>query len=342
MSDDSQNTQPVITRYHILIIGLVMFAVAIALIVITNRPDKNEVSALTSTSTLTLGTTPASTKSIDDQNQPQGKIVFTCQITRLQGQDQICIINADGTDFQRLTDDTNHSHFFPSPAPDGKSVIFASNRTGVYEIYAMDLNGDMVQISRHIGELFAPEISPDGERIIFTKGADFESSSIWVMNRDGSNAHPIHEPPGGGAWDPVWSPDGSQILFAGGTIGRPQLYRMNSDGSDVRQITNIDGLRGRNDWSSDGATLATYQGEGWDREIILLNSEGTNIHQITNGGTNLAPSFSPDGNWITFTSYMDNYKDENGCEIYIMRTDGSDIRRLTDNNYCDWQPRWGP
>jgi hypothetical protein len=43
---------------------------------------------------------------------------------------------------------------------------------------------------------------------------------------------------------------------------------------------------------------------------------------------------------ITFTSYRD-YQEENGCEIYIMRTDGSQVTRLTDNNTCDWQPRWG-
>jgi Tol biopolymer transport system component len=60
-------------------------------------------------------------------------------------------------------------------------------------------------------------------------------------------------------------------------------------------------------------------------------------------GTNsLAPSFSPDGRWVAFTGYMDHPHEDDGCEIYIMRIDGSDIRRLTDNDYCDYQPRWGP
>jgi TolB protein len=100
-------------------------------------------------------------------------------------------------------------------------------------------------------------------------------------------------------------------------------------------------LRGRSDWSPDGGSIATYAGESWAREIYIMNPDGSDLRQITQGGNNLAPSFSPDGGWITFTSYMDNFRDDHGCEIYIMRVDGTDIRRLTTNNYCDWQPRWG-
>jgi Tol biopolymer transport system component len=39
---------------------------------------------------------------------------------------------------------------------------------------------------------------------------------------------------------------------------------------------------------------------------------------------------------------MDHPGDISGCEIYIMTTEGKQITRLTDNDYCDFQPRWGP
>jgi len=46
--------------------------------------------------------------------------------------------------------------------------------------------------------------------------------------------------------------------------------------------------------------------------------------------------------WIAFTAYTNvAEKDTKSCEIFIMRTDGSDVRQLTNNNYCDYQPRWG-
>jgi TolB protein len=74
-----------------------------------------------------------------------------------------------------------------------------------------------------------------------------------------------------------------------------------------------------------------------------MDSDGSNERQVApSGGNSHGSSFSPDGGWIAFTAYFDIPGDINGCEIYTMRTDGSDLRRLTDNDYCDYQPRWGP
>jgi len=338
----SKFTRPTITLEHILILGLVLLALTATLVLIRDMTDPGVEIAAASTFTPTSISTPVLTPSPGASNQPVGQIVFTCQVTGQQGQDQICLINADRSNFRQLTGDLNHSHIFPSFAPDGGRVVFVSDRTGTFEIYELDFAGELQQLTGGLGDLFAPEISPDGEVIMFTNSADPSASSIWLMDRDGSKPRQISILPGEGAWDPVWSPDGSQILFASGSQERPQLYIMNSDGSDVRQITDMDGLHGRIDWSPDGSTLATYQGEEWLNEIILLNTTGTEIRQITNGVNNMSPSFSPDGGWITFVSYMDNLRNEDGCEIYFMRIDGSDIRRLTDNDYCDWQPRWGP
>jgi Tol biopolymer transport system component len=63
---------------------------------------------------------------------------------------------------------------------------------------------------------------------------------------------------------------------------------------------------------------------------------------LTTGGNSLAPSFSPDNQWVAYTSYEHNPGISWACEIYIRRVDGSETRRLTFNEYCDWQPRWGP
>jgi TolB protein len=74
-----------------------------------------------------------------------------------------------------------------------------------------------------------------------------------------------------------------------------------------------------------------------------LNSDGSSVRQLTpSGGNSQGPSFSLDGQWVAFTAYFDKYGDDHGCEIYIIRTDGTDLRRLTNNGYCDYQPRWGP
>jgi Tol biopolymer transport system component len=121
-----------------------------------------------------------------------------------------------------------------------------------------------------------------------------------------------------------------------------QLFRINLGGTNLVQISDIPGIRGRSDWARYGNQIATYAGDAWKHNIFIMQADGTNVRQITDGGNCLAPSFSPDGQWIVFTGYIDLYGDDLGCEIYTMKIDGSNVKRLTKNDYCDWQPRWGP
>jgi len=274
--------------------------------------------------------------------KPNGKIVFACQIFKDSKRNQICMINADGSGWRRLSSDDMADHTYPSFAPDGQSIVFAmeGEQDDDHQIYEMDLSGKQRRLTDLPFGAYAPAISPDNRWIVFT-GNDGSQQSLWLMNRDGSNPHRLTYGKGD-SFDPVWSPDGGQILFASNLAGGVQLYVMNLDGSNPRQLTQISGLRGRSDWSPDGETITTYAGSTWHREIILLDKEGKQLAQITDGGNNLAPNFSPDGQWLAFTSYRDNYGDDNGCELYIMRVDGSQVTRLTDNDYCDWQPNWGP
>jgi TolB protein len=279
-------------------------------------------------------------------DRPQGKIVYVCQYSKLSGRNQICLINADGSNQRVLTQGGTYDDFFPSITSDGEYVLFASDRTGRYQIYQYALDTDQLTQLTEFTDIsaFAPTASPDGRWIVFyatQDGTQYPAShSIWVMRRDGSNPVRLGQRPGGG-WDPVWSPDSSQIQFASEVKGYPQLFVINADGSGVRQVTDFSGLRGRNDWSVHGL-LATYLGSSWNRDIYVFDTQGDNLVQLTDGGNNLAPSFSPDGEWLTFMSYRDNPRLDLGCEIYIMRVDGSEPRRLTENDICDWQPRWGP
>jgi Tol biopolymer transport system component len=274
-------------------------------------------------------------------DSPTGKIAFVCQLLGDEAEDQICLINSDGTNWQQLTNEADSKNYFPSISSDGNGVVYVSNRSGDFEIYEMDLSTrNSNQLTFGLGTLNAPEVSPDGQYIVFTNKTG--GNMIWVMARDGKDPHQIFGLPRGFGWDPVWSPDGNKILFASGSVQKPNLSIMNADGSNVKVVLDIDGLSGRSDWSPDGQRIASYIGASWKREIITMNIDGSDLLQLTNGGNNLAPSFSPDGKWITFTSYRNNYRNDNGCEIYIMRIDGSDIRRLTNNSFCDYQPRWGP
>ena len=272
-----------------------------------------------------------------------GHIVFTCQLFKVQAMEQICIMNADGSGMHRLTTEDEFRHFYPSLSPDGQSVVYAGFREqNVYEIYSINLNDNSIdRLTDRMGVLNAPEVSPDGSSILFTRGNPNNGQfQLMVMDRNGQNAKDIPQVFG---WDPTWSPDGNQILFASGPEGGVQLFVVNRNGNGLHQVSNLPAIRGRSDWSPDGQWIVTYSGSAWHREVYIMNADGSTARQLTpSGGNSQGPSFSPDGKWVAFTAYFDKYGDDHGCEIYVIRTDGTDLRRLTNNDYCDYQPRWGP
>jgi len=113
-----------------------------------------------------------------------------------------------------------------------------------------------------------------------------------------------------------------------------QLHRVDADGTNLQRISDLPALRGRSDWSPQGM-ITTYSGESWKREVYIMEADGSSTRQVSPGGGNSqGPGFSPDGGWIAFTAYFDRFNDIHGCEIYIIRTDGTDLRRLTNNEYC--------
>jgi len=132
------------------------------------------------------------------------------------------------------------------------------------------------------------------------------------------------------------------FLFAMGRGENNKLYIMDNNGSDAQLVNNTIDTRGRSDWSINNL-IAFDMGRPFQHDVHVMNVDGSNLHKFSDGNNSQGASFSPDGEWIAFTAYTDvANKNEASCEIYIMRMDGTDLRRLTKNGYCDYQPRWGP
>jgi hypothetical protein len=114
-----------------------------------------------------------------------GHIVFTCQIFKVQASNQICIMNADGTGFRRLTTNDSKQHFYPSLAPDGKSVLYSAFlETDNYEIYELVLDsGSVNRLTNIYGVETAPEFSPNGSSLTYAKwNASTEHFQIIVAH----------------------------------------------------------------------------------------------------------------------------------------------------------------
>ncbi|MBI3150579.1 MAG: PD40 domain-containing protein [Chloroflexi bacterium] len=330
-----------IKRYGLILWIILLFILACNIPFAASSPTPDLFATLSAATPLSVDSTARAVVSAVPEGEPFGQIAFTCQIFKITASNQICIINANGTGLRRLTTDDTKQHYYPSLAPDGKSVVYAAFREpNIYEIYEVEIaSGVITQLTDRLGNLNGPEISPDGSTIVF-KLSSANSNQLWLMDRDGSNPRQI---PNASGWDPTWSPDGNFILFASDMEGAIQLFSIRTDGSELKRISDLPAIRGRNDWSPDGQFIVTYSGQPWNRDVYIMNADGSNAHILSpTGGNSQGPSFSPDGQWVAFTSYFDHYGDDHGCEIYIMRVDGTDLRRLTDNDYCDFQPRWGP
>jgi Tol biopolymer transport system component len=272
-----------------------------------------------------------------NSGEPSGKIVYTCQVKG----DEICVINVDGSGWRQLTNLPSAS-FYASLSPDGGSLVFIGRATGNTEIYELDLStGKIKQLTQLKKDLGSPEISPDNQFIAFTYRPNNNIAQVWIMNRDGSDPHEFYSSPSQESHDPTWSPDGTQILFAMGKGENNKLYVIGFDGRDPQVVNNSIDTRGRSDWSLQNL-IAFDMGGPFQHDVYIMNADGSNRNKFSDGNNSQGASFSPDGKWIAFTAYTDVVnKNQASCEIYIMRVDGTDLRRLTDNDYCDYQPRWG-
>lgn len=279
----------------------------------------------------------ATAQDININAEPSGKIVYTCQV---QG-DEICVINADGSGWRRLTNLPSASSY-ASLSPDGTAVVFVGRQTGNTVIYELNLDsGAIQQLTQFKVDVGSPEISPDNKLIAFTYRPNDNIARLWIMNRDGSAPHEFYRSRTQESHDPTWSPDGTQILFAMGKGENNKLYIIGFDGLDPQVVNDTIDTRGRSDWSV-LHLIAFDMGEPLQHDVYTMDVDGNNLKKLSDGNNSQGASFSPDGKWIVFTAYANlANRDLNSCEIYIMRVDGTDLRRLTENHYCDYQPRWG-
>ncbi len=129
------------------------------------------------------------------------------------------------------------------------------------------------------------------------------------------------------------------IAFMSNRDGNPEVYVMNSDGSNPTKLTNELGVDLPRAWSPDGTQLAFESYRDWNWEVYVMNADGSNPTNLTNDpGGDSYPVWKPDdGTQIAFVSNRDgNY------EVYVMNADGSNPTNLTNDPGSDSNPVWSP
>ena len=138
---------------------------------------------------------------------------------------------------RRLTDD-GFSYYSPAWSPDGRHIVFGSDRDGNQEIYVMGSDGSNPHnLTNHDGPDYIPAWSPDGRHIAFQSDRD-GNYEIYVMGSDGSNPHNLtnHQEEDRRY---TWSPDGRHIAFESFLDHfESEIYVMGLDGNNPRRLTN--------------------------------------------------------------------------------------------------------
>ena len=250
------------------------------------------------------------------------------------GNQEIYVVNADGSGITRLTTNSNRDEN-PSLSPDGRRVAFVSNRDGNEEIFAMRADGlGVSRLTDNPARDGGPSWSPDGRRIAFHSNRD-GNYEIYVMNADGSSETRLtyHS-----ARDnaPTWSSDGSRIAFHSNRDGNLNIYVMNADGSDAVRLTDNLSEDFAPSWSPDGRRIVFVTNRDGNFEIYVMNADGSDVTPLSdNSALDSVPSWSPDGRRIAFVSNR-----VGSVKIYVMNADGSDATRLTDALAIDGAPSW--
>jgi Tol biopolymer transport system component len=216
----------------------------------------------------------------------------------------IYLVNPDGSNEVRLTDSAARD-VYPSLAKGGSRLAFASDRKGSYDIFVRDINsGEEKFIYNSPATDTYPVWSPDAARIAFQSNLS-GNYEIYLMNPDGSNLVQLTN---SGEYDgePSWSPDGSQITFVSGRSGRYEIWVMNADGSNPHQLTSYS-TTATPAWSPRGDKIAYANDRNMDGyyELWWMDADGSNSvtaknYYGYNNGDDWAPSWSPDGSFISF------------------------------------------
>lgn len=129
-----------------------------------------------------------------------------------------------------------------------------------------------------------------------------------------------------------------KIAFGSDRGGESDIYVMDSDGSNLINVTNNSAADFMPVWSPDGNKIAFTSKRDSDDEIYIMDNGGSNLIKLTNNpASDSELTWSPDGNKIAFSSDRDgNY------EIYIMDNDGSNPINLTYHPAYDRLPAWSP
>lgn len=233
--------------------------------------------------------------------------------------------------------------------------------TGVPHVQAQPVKTKVLSVPVRITKIVDtyPMLSPDGSLVVFQSNRS-GNEELYTMKPDGSDVKQLTRT-AYDEGDPVWSPDGKQILY-GADMGNGnwEVFLMNADGSNARRLTNHPASDGHSHWSPDGTRIIFNSArttpdlkEPWSRqwhEIFSMKTDGSDLRQLTQCKSICTYGvMSPDGKRIAFRKVTQtpgfNWEMTMGArnsEVFVADADGANEVNVSNSAGYDGWPIWSP
>jgi Tol biopolymer transport system component len=191
----------------------------------------------------------------------------------------------------------------------------------------------------------------DPQKIVFARVfPNAGQVGLFIAAADGSDERPLLAVRDVD-YDPVWSPDGTAIVFTSDREGSADLFRVKPDGSALERLTDDPAYDDQAAFSPDGKSLVFVSSrKGGFAHLWTMDLQTRRTTALTAAGTygDFRPAWSPDGKWIAFSSdrggnmpfARGRWEHLQLVDLYIVRADGSGVKRITEHgNFCG-SPKW--
>jgi Tol biopolymer transport system component len=243
--------------------------------------------------------------------RPAGDLAISNDQTAAILHNSIMAVRPDGTQRAVLFTDPERSVLAPVWSRQGDRIAFGFGRffqtvlgDARADVAVVDANGTGLQVlTDGSGNVGFPDWSPDGRSIVYRQ-ADAGKNGLFILDVQTRAVRPLTS--GGHENFPSWSPNGDRIAFTSDRGGDYEIYSIEPDGTDLRQLTHSPGNDAHNAWSPDGEWIAFTSARGGFKDETALHPGNPQAYG----------------------------------DIYVMRADGSDVRIVTDNPYEEGTPAW--